>query len=136
MSDKEKEQEEKKESIINKLYNRYSQFSKFVVAFCTLNLVVVEAYIMILLWKTKDTSQISYLVTSIAATCLGTVIWYMKNSESEKKARIAAEVERMKVSGEISDIPFDIMLNKSVKDNPNMVDGDITEVHTEVKAKG
>ena len=82
----------------NKTSKPYTQTSKKVVAFCLINFLIVEIFTMIMIWKTGDTEQIMYLVTSIAVTCLGTIIWYMKNSEAEKKARINMELEKLKMS--------------------------------------
>ena len=52
---------------------------------------------MFMIFTTKDTSVLPYLITSLAVQFLGCVIWYLKNSEAEKKVRIEAEMERMKL---------------------------------------
>lgn len=82
----------------NKTSKPYTQTSKKVVGFCLIDFLIVEIFAMIMIWRTGDTEQIMYLITSIAITCLGAVIWYMKNSEAEKKARINMELERLKMS--------------------------------------
>lgn len=76
---------------------KHVQFSKKVVILCTSNLFLIEFFSMWMIFKFGDTSQLSYLITAIAAECLGCVIWYMKNSETEKKARIQAEVDMKKI---------------------------------------
>lgn len=100
MSKKKLEKESKYiDNRIDEVSGNYVQFSKKFVLLCILNLVMIEIFAMVMIFKTNDTSQISYLITSIAATCLSVGIFYMKNSESEKKARINAEIERMKLEG-------------------------------------
>lgn len=76
---------------------KHVQFSKKVVILCISNLFLIEFFSMWMIFKFGDTSQLSYLITAIAAECLGCVIWYMKNSETEKKARIQAEVDMKKI---------------------------------------
>lgn len=80
---------------------KYIQFSKIVVAMCLINLFVIEFFSMWMIYRFGDTSQISYLITAIAAECLACVVWYMKNSEAEKKARIQAEVDKAKLDAEV-----------------------------------
>lgn len=84
----------------NRAEKKYVQFSKKVVMLCIANLFLIEFFTMWMIIKFGDTSQLSYLVTAIAAECLGCVIWYMKNSETEKKARIQAEVDMKKIDSE------------------------------------
>ena len=88
------------ERILSELSKGYTQFSKRVVLLCVTNLIVIEIFSMWMIYSTLDTTQISYLITSIALECLGAIIWYMKNSEAEKKARIASEIEKMKIAEE------------------------------------
>jgi hypothetical protein len=88
-----KEQEDSEDKVTKK----YTQFSKKVVALCIVNLFAIEVFAMYMIAKTDATDQISYLVTAIAAECLACVVWYMKNSEGEKKARIQAEIEKEKL---------------------------------------
>lgn len=76
---------------------KHIQFSKKVVTMCVANLIAIEVFAMVMIYRTGDTSQLMYLITAIAAECLGSVIWYMKNSETEKKEKIRAEVERLRV---------------------------------------
>ena len=66
------------------------QFSKKITAFCITNLIIIEIFTMILIWITKDMETLGLLITSVAAQCLGCVIWYMKNSATEKKSLIEA----------------------------------------------
>ena len=77
----------------------YTQFSKRIIAFCFVNLLAVEIFVMVMVVLTRDTSVLPYFITSIVVQMLGAIIWYLKNSEAEKKARISAEVERMKLGG-------------------------------------
>lgn len=89
-------------SIDDQVYNdpdikKYVQTSKKVVAFCLLNLLVIEIYTMIMAAVNKDMSIVGYLITAVAAECLATVVWYMKNSEAEKTARIQMEIEEIKL---------------------------------------
>ena len=91
---------------IEKVSKPYTQFSKKIVLLCVLNLIMIEMFAMWMIYKSGDTSVISYLITSIAVECIAAVVWYMKNSEAEKKARISAEVERMKTM-KILPKPFD-----------------------------
>lgn len=86
-----------KDSKKEKKEKKYVQFSKKVVMLCIANLFLIEFFSMWMIIKFGDTSQLSYLITAIAAECLGCVIWYMKNSETEKKARIQAEVDMKKL---------------------------------------
>lgn len=88
---------------IESISKKYTQFSKKVVAFCLINLVAIELFAMVMIARTGDTSQIGFLITSIAVECVGCVIWYMKNSEGEKKARIQAEIERAKLGNSSAD---------------------------------
>jgi hypothetical protein len=94
---KNKAADEKESSPTQEIEKKYTQFSKKVVLMCVFNLFAIEIFSMVMMWKTQDTSQISYLITSIAVECLGCVVWYMKNSETEKKTRIQAEVEKEKL---------------------------------------
>lgn len=96
----------------------YIQTSKKVVMFCLFDFLIVEIFTMVMIWRTAATDQIMYLITSIAITCLGAVIWYMKNSEAEKKARINVELERMK-------------LKKVLKENAKEEDEDTEDVAPE-----
>lgn len=102
----EKEIRKKELSEINRRWNKtskpYTQTSKKIVGFCLLNFLIVELFAMVMVWKTSEMEVISILITSIAVTCLGAIIWYMKNSEAEKKARINMELERMKINKVLS----------------------------------
>lgn len=75
----------------------YVQFSKKIIRFCILNLMIIEAFAMYMIFVTRDTAVLPYLITSLAVQFLGCVVWYLKNSEAEKKARIDAEMERMRL---------------------------------------
>lgn len=101
-----------KRSRVQEVEKKYVQFSKKVVFLCLLNLIAIEVFAMVLIWQTKDTSQISYLITSIAVECLGGIIWYMKNSEAEKTARIQAEVDMARMESEKSNKPDDIEIHE------------------------
>lgn len=88
---------DEKDKKIESVSKPYVQFSKKVIAFLLINLIVIEVFTMFICIWLRDLSPVSYLITSIAATMLSGVIWYMKNSEAEKKARINAEIEKYKV---------------------------------------
>lgn len=98
----------------------YVQFSKRMISFLIGNLIVIELFVMFMVVKTYDMTPVPYLVTSIAATLLGGVIWYMKNSEAEKKARISAEIEKFKIA-EMSKKALVETVNKSfsIEDEPD-----------------
>lgn len=89
----------------------YVQFSKKMIVFCIVNLLAVELFVMIMVVLTKDTSVLPYFITSLAVQFLGCCVWYFKNSEAEKRARIDAEVERMKLQGKIPIEAFDKALS-------------------------
>lgn len=89
----------------------YVQFSKKMIAFLIINLLVIEAFVMYMIFITKDTSTMPYLITGIAATIVTSFVWYFKNSEAEKRARIDAEVERMKLQGKVPIEAFDKALS-------------------------
>lgn len=117
---------------IEEVKKPYVQFSKKMVGFLLGNMLVIELFVMFMIYTTKDTSSMPYLITGIAATALGGGIWYMKNSEAEKKARISAEVERMKFLKVIPEA-FDDVLSES---NENVVpdtyykgsEGDVNDI--------
>ena len=89
----------------------YVQFSKKMIAFLIINLLVIEAFVMYMIFITRDTSTMPYLITGIAATIVTSFVWYFKNSEAEKRARIDAEVERMKMQGKVPIEAFDKALS-------------------------
>lgn len=82
---------------IEEVTKPYVQFSKKLVSFLLVNLIVIELFTMGMCVWLRDLSPVPYLITSIAATMLSGVIWYLKNSEAEKKARINAEIEKLKI---------------------------------------
>lgn len=110
------DQFEKEFGIYNRQIKRvskpYTQFSKQFVKWSLVNLIIIEIFVMVMIYRTGDTSQLAYLITGLAVEMLGVGIWYMKNSEAEKKARINAEVERMKMSGIVGE-PFDTQMDYS-----------------------
>lgn len=87
----------KEEKNIEEVTKPYVQFSKKLISFLLVNLIVIELFTMGMCIWLKDLSPVPYLITSIAATMLSGVIWYLKNSEAEKKARINAEIEKLKI---------------------------------------
>lgn len=89
----------------------YMQFSKKMITFCIVNLLIVEAFVMVMVTISKDTSVLPYFITSLAVQFLGCCVWYFKNSEAEKRARIDAEVERMKLQGKVPKEAFDKALS-------------------------
>lgn len=105
MPEKEKSTDETSKSNIPSIEKKYTQFSKKVVTFCLINLIAAEVFVAVMICKSGDTSSLSYFLTSISIECLGCIIWYMKNSESEKVARINAEIEKEKLkSGDLVSI--------------------------------
>jgi len=99
------------EERITRVKKPYVQFSKKIIFILILNLAIIEAFFMYMVYTTGDTSILPYLITGIAATIVTGVIWYLKNSEAEKKYRIDAEVERMKLQGIIPKEAFDEKLS-------------------------
>lgn len=89
----------------------YMQFSKKMIVFCIINLLIIELFVMVMVVLTKDTSVLPYFITSLAVQFLGVGVWYLKNSEAEKRARIDAEVERMKLQGKVPIEAFDKALS-------------------------
>jgi hypothetical protein len=98
----------------------YTQFSKKIITFCFVNLIIVEAFVMVMVVISSDTSVLPYFITSLMVTLLGAIVWYLKNSEAEKKARIDAEVERMKLQGRIPKEAFD----KALSDISNKIESE------------
>lgn len=116
-------------SRIQKSTKRYVQFSKKMMTFFIILLLAIVIFAMVMSVVLLSEGIVNSLITCIAVTVLGAAIWYFKNSEAEKKSRITAEVERMKLeyrkSGEIIDEPFDKVLaelNKPVEDEITGVD--------------
>lgn len=89
------------ETKIDNISKPYTQFSKKIIAFLLGNLIVIEVFVMSMCIWLRDMSPVPYLITSIAATILSGIVWYLKNSEAEKKARIQAEVDKMKIRNAI-----------------------------------
>lgn len=89
----------------------YVQFSKKMIVFCIVNLLIIEIFVMVMVVITNDTSVLPYFITSLCVQFLGVGVWYLKNSEAEKRARIDAEVERMKMQGKVPKEAFDKMLS-------------------------
>ena len=87
----------KKRVPVSESIKPYIQFSKKIIRFCILNLIIIEVFVMYMIFVTKDTGVLPYLITSLAVQFLGCVVWYLKNSEAEKKSRIEAEMERMRL---------------------------------------
>lgn len=81
---------------------RYIQKSQIFIFILLILLLSIVIYAMIMGVVLRSTNIVIYLVTSIAATALGATIWYMKNSESEKKARFQYMIERDKLSGKVN----------------------------------
>lgn len=104
---------------IDKVKKPYVQFSKKIVGLLIGNLIVIELFVMYMTYITRDTSSMPYLITGIAVTMATGVIWYLKNSEAEKKARIDAEVERMKFLGVIPKAFDTILSNSNENDIPD-----------------
>lgn len=117
---------------IEGISKKYTQFSKKVVLICLFNLLAIELFAMVMIWRTGDTSQISFLVTAIAAECLACVVWYMKNSEGEKKARIQAEIERMKHEGNSKNASIDTPNFVADNEIPNYGSETFYESETEI----
>lgn len=120
-----KDEKEKVESVSKP----YVQFSKKIIAFLLINLIIIEVFTMFICIWLRDLSPVSYLITSIAATMLSGVIWYMKNSEAEKKARINAEIEKYKVDKnlefEIEDEPDTYYKEESDSYGEDIIDSSI-----------
>ena len=119
---------------IEGISKKYTQFSKKVVLICLINLFAIELFAMVMIWRTGDTSQISFLVTAIAAECLACVVWYMKNSEGEKKARIQAEIEKMKHENNSKNIPIDTSNFMTSSEIPNYGSETFYESETEISS--
>lgn len=89
--------EDKLQETYQKVSKPYVQFSKKIIGMLICNLFFIEVFAAVMAWRCADTTLTGILVTSVAVECLGGVIWYMKNSEAEKKARVGASIERMKL---------------------------------------
>lgn len=89
--------EDKLQETYQKVSKPYVQFSKKIIGMLICNLFFIEVFAAVMAWRCADTTLTGILVTSVAVECLGGVIWYMKNSEAEKKARVEASIERMKL---------------------------------------
>lgn len=114
----------------------YVQFSKKIIFVLLSNLIIIEAFFMYMVYKTEDTSILPYLITGIAATIITGVIWYLKNSEAEKKCRIDAEIERMKFQGIIPKEAFDDKLSNEIIEDSESVDTDIPNENIDGDAVG
>lgn len=106
-------------SQIDKVKKPYVQFSKKMMTFFLGNMLFIELFVMYMIFTTKDTSTMPYLITGIAAAAMGVGVWYLKNSEAEKKARINAEVERMKFLGVIPKAFDTVLSNSNENDTPD-----------------
>lgn len=116
-----KKKRKKEVNQIQEFTKPYVQFSKRVIRFCILNLIAIEIFVMFMVFITKDTGVLPYLITSLAVQFLGCVVWYLKNSEAEKKVRIEAEIERMKLVSKtnVNDIMDKVRTHVNPEDTPD-----------------
>ena len=114
MSDIEIQKADAKQERIDKVSKPYTQFSKKFVILCLLNLLLIEVFAMLMIYKTGDLSPLTYLISGLAVDLLAVGVFYFKNSESEKKARIHAEMVRLRMVGAENSESFDTKLTDDV----------------------
>lgn len=81
-----------------KKHKKKKEYSKVVVAIVLLFCTVVTVFAMTLMWITKDTSALAYLIPSVFAETGAVISFYLKKSEKENISKYGNQ-ERNGVDG-------------------------------------